>query len=148
MKGWSLQQLRRLYSVANRDTITVPPYRIWWIGLALFTPSIGIWLLVIAIFTGAYMWGPPSGWYGFYGIWLPMTAAALGFLIPILAMTVWAPLSRRFYLQAFAAYFSIFLIWAAIDVRYYHYQHRVMVPKTGCEHFYFTWYFMPQGWLH
>jgi hypothetical protein len=125
----------------------------WWLGVALFTPSVLLWLVAIALFYEG-MWECAFDWEGARGLYLPMFAAVVGFAVPLLCLRCLRSSSWRVTGRVFAGYLAVMLIWGIIDVRQQHYQiggHEypgiVIDGHSHYFHVYLTWYFLPYKWI-
>ena len=127
----------------------VRPVQIWWFGVALFTPSVLTWIILVPLYVFKHMWHCPFDWYGIIYVYLPMFAAVVGFTVPLVCLRRFRGKSWRVTGWAFAGYLAFMLTWGVIDVRHEHCQ---MSGDEGIGHVsywhtYFTWYFIPYTWI-
>lgn len=132
-------------------------YQVWWLGVALFVPSVMVWL-------GAFVWSICIGrfqtYFDSYGLcymYLPMLAATIGVAFPLLMLRKRQSLSHRAHGFILAGYCAVLVAWGSLDVRLAHCQlsgnHCAGDPFDFCHyypkflasdsHVYFTWYFLP-----
>src|SRR5436190_1120224 len=102
----------------------IRPVHTWWLGLALFAPSVLIWALTLVVFLLRGMWNCPFDWYGITQVYLPLFAAILCFTTPLVCMRLLRSASWRRTAWFFAVYVVVWFSWAVIDVRQSHYQIR------------------------
>ena len=129
----------------------IRPVHTWWLGVALFTPSILTWgtVLVFSIYHG--MFRCPFNWHGIRFVYLPLFAAIAGFTVPLLCLRFFRSASWRLISLAFAAYLALFLAWAVVDIRHENHQMGGHDYPNGplvdghryYWHVYYTWYFIP-----
>ena len=130
------------------------PVHIWWIGVAVFAPSLVLSGLLLYV---SFRTGPPPqfDWYMTRKCYLPLSAAILGFSIPLVCLRRLRHASGRLCGWSFAAYVAVMLTWGVIDVRCVNYQiggheypNGVLVDGHKYYfHTYITWYFLPYRWI-
>lgn len=133
----------------------IRPVHIWWLGVALFVPSVITWGVSLGVFIYKGFFDVPFDWFGITRVYLPFVAAILGFATPILCLRFLKHASCRLTGWAFAGYLSVMLIWATIDIRHQHYQMGGHGTSSGSAadghgdywHVYYTWYFIPYRWI-
>lgn len=133
----------------------IRPVHTWWLGAALFAPSVLIWASVFAMSIYWRKFNCPFNWYGIRFVYLPLFAASLGLAIPLVNLRLLRTASWRLTMWAFGAYVAVFLAWAVIDVRYENHQNGGHDYPNGpivdghryYWHSYFTWYFIPYRWI-
>jgi hypothetical protein len=119
----------------------IRPVHIWWLGVALFAPSLLIWGAEIG----------PDAIFGnldvhrmtLTQVYLPLAAALLGFTFPLVCVRFLRNASWRFTAWAFAGYLGFMLSWATIDIRHQHAQGSALEVDFHSRGIYFTWYFIP-----
>lgn len=131
----------------------IRPVHTWWLGVALFTPSVLLWLVAISLFYED-MWKSAFNWERARSIYLPMFAALVGFAVPLLCLRCLRDSSWRVTAWVFAGYLAVMLNWGIIDVRQQKYQlggHKypgiVVDGHAQYFHDYWTWYFLPYKWI-
>jgi hypothetical protein len=131
------------------------PVHIWWLAVALFTPSVFIWAFSTAIFVYKGMFNCPFDRHGIIRVYLPMFAAVVGFFVPLVCLRVLRAASWRHTGWLFTTYLGLMLTWGVIDIRHEHYQMGGHDYPNGplvdghryYWHSYFTWYFLPYEWI-
>jgi hypothetical protein len=129
---------------------------VWWIGFALFAPSLLIWAyFIVAV---AWKFRPTSdlSWHSFTHTYFPLCAAVLGTCVPIVCLQRLRDAPMKLNGGAFAFYITAMPTWGVLDVRNEHYQVGGHDYPNGILadghryywHLYFTWYFMPYRWIH
>ena len=56
----------------------IRPVHSWWLGVALFAPSVLVWLSVFGVSIYRGMFNCPFDWHGIRFVYLPFLAAFLG----------------------------------------------------------------------
>jgi len=127
----------------------VRPVHIWWIGVALFTPSVLIWMTTTSISLSEGVFYDSFDWRGITRIYLPMLAAFLGFIIPVGCLRLLRSSAWTVNALLFGGYLALLLAWGIIDIRHSHWQTRMKNYSEGGETSltYYTWYFMPYKWI-
>jgi len=133
----------------------IRPVHSWWLGVALFTPSLLTWCFILGVGIQKGMVNCPFDLDGIKRVYLPLFAALVGFTVPLVCLRLLRAASWRLTALAFAGYLAVLLSWAFIDIRCKHYQiggheypNGPMVD--GHRHYwhsYFTWYFIPYKWI-
>lgn len=133
----------------------IRPVQIWWLGVGLFTPSIliWVWLLGVSIYKGLF--NCPFDRHGISHIYLPLFAALVGFVTPLICLRLLRHASWRFTGWTFAAFLAVMFSWGIIDIRLEHYQMGGHDYPNGplidghrhYWHSYWTWYFLPHEWI-
>jgi len=133
----------------------VRPVHIWWIGVLLFLPSCLLWGYFSVMCIWKFKQLGSLDWYGFTHVYLPLVAALVGFILPLLCLRLCRQSSWRVTGWAFAGYLAVVVAWAAADIRHEHYQIGGHDYPNGplvdghryYWHVYFTWYFIPYRWI-
>ena len=123
--------------------------------MALFTPSVLIWLITTSLFIYKGMFRCPFDWHGITHVYLPMFAAVVGFIVPLVCLRWLRGSSWRTTAWAFVGYLAAMLVWGIIDIRHEHYQVGGHEYPNGplidghrhYWHVYYTWYFIPYRWV-
>ena len=131
------------------------PVHIWWLGVALFAPSIFIWVWLLGISICKGMFNCPFDWHGITHIYLPLFAAVAGFTTPLIFLRYLRHASWRLTAWLFMAYLAVILTWGIVDIRLEHYQMGGHENPNGplvdghryYWHSYWTWYFLPYEWI-
>jgi len=126
----------------------IRPVHMWWFGVTLFTPSVTIWtaILSLSIYRGTFHC--PLDWQGIMAVYLPLFAALVGFIVPLLCLWLQRSAPWQVTTWAFAGYLAVLITWATIDVRHRNFQTcREDFSQGESWHFYYTWYFMPYRWI-
>jgi hypothetical protein len=137
------------------SAIRLSPAHIWLVGVVAFTPSVLIWGLSLGMFIYKGMFNCPFDWHGITHIYLPLTAALVGFTVPLVCRKLFRRSQWRLTIGAFIGYVALLLTWAVIDIRHEHYQigghdypNGVLIDGHRYYwHFYYTWYFIPYRWI-
>ena len=135
--------------------MSIRPVHTWWLGVALFTPSVLIWGITTSLFIYKGMFHCPFDWHGITRVYLPMFAAIVGVTIPLICLRRLRSSSWRVTVLAFAGYLAVMLTWGIIDIRREHYQMGghdypngpLVDGHTHYWHVYYTWYFIPYRWV-
>jgi hypothetical protein len=135
--------------------MSIRPVHTWWLGVALFTPSVLAWLIPTALFISKGLFDCPFDWPGITHVYLPMFAAVVGFTVPLVCLWRLRGSSWRVTGWAFACYLAVMLTWGIIDIRQQHYQMGGHDYPNGPRvdghryywHVYYTWYFIPYRWI-
>ncbi len=133
----------------------IRPVHAWWLGVALFTPSLLIWAITTSMFVYKGMFNCPFDWHGITYVYLPMFAGFVGFVVPLACLRFLRQASWRFTGLVFTGYLAAMLAWAIIDIRHEHYQIGGYDYPNGplvdghryYWHGYYTWYFIPYRWI-
>ena len=133
----------------------IRPFHIWWLGMALFTPSVILWIYFCPIYFQHAHFVPAFDRHGILNLYLTFAAAIVGFVAPLTCLLCLRNASARRTIRLFLIYLSGMLVWGAIDVRCEHYQvggHRHSglpdeVAHRGYWHLYFTWCLLPYRWI-
>jgi len=133
----------------------IRPVHCWWLGVAMFTPSILTWGLFLGLSVYKGWVAFPFDRYGITHLYLPLLAAVVGFIVPLFCLHRFRTASRRATWCVFFGYLAVMLAWGIVDIRQEHYQmggHRYPndVLTDGHRyyfHSYFTWYFLPYRWI-
>jgi hypothetical protein len=102
----------------------IRPVHTWWLGVALFTPSILIWALMLGVSISRGTFHCPFDSQGIKSIYLPLFGALAGFSVPLACLRLLRSGSWRLTSWAFTGYLAVLLTWAVSDVRQEHYQMR------------------------
>jgi hypothetical protein len=139
----------------NKFSFHIRPVDIWWLGVWLFAPSCLIWAFMLG-------WGIYDGWFPppfdrfhIIGIYLPLFAALVGLIFPVICLRRLRHASWRQSLCVFAVYLVVLFTWGIIDVRNENYQMGGHFYPNGplidghkyYFHNYYTWYFLPYRWI-
>lgn len=135
--------------------MSLRPVHTWWFGVVLFTPSVLIWAFSLGLFIYKGMFDCPFDRRGIIGVYLPLFAAVLGFVTPLVCLRLLREVSRRRTSWLFAGYMFVMLVWGIIDIRHEHYQMGGHLYPNGPSvdghrkywHVYYTWYFLPYEWI-
>jgi len=133
------------------------PVQLWWIGVALFFPSLLLWacsIVTIAWYLGGVTYTFDG--HGVTHIHVPLCAAVLGVCLPVACLRRLRTASWRVTTGCFALYLAVMLTWGWFDVRNENYQvgghdYPNGILADGHKHYwhlYFTWYFLPYRWIH
>lgn len=132
------------------------PAHIWWLGVAVFIPSICFWAYFGVLTVWKFGWGFKLDLHTLTHFYLPVFAASLGIGVPLFCLRRLGNASARFTATLFSIYSVGMLIWGTLDVRNENYQvggHDYPNGPLidGHKHYwriYFTWYFLPYKWIH
>lgn len=127
------------------------PVYIWWFEAALFAPSVYIWAVFLSLTISHDMFDCPFDYHGIVFVYLPLLAAVVGFVTPLVCLRLLRRASRSRIRWLFGIYLATMLTWGIIDVRNNHYQmgghgdpdNPIADGHAQYWHLYFTWYFIP-----
>jgi hypothetical protein len=133
----------------------IRPVHTWWLGAALFTPSILIWTISLGLLIYDGMFNCPFDRHGIIRIYLPLFAAIVGFVTPLVCSRFLREASKRITGRFFMAYLAVMLTWGIIDIRHENYQMGghdypngpVADGHRNYWHVYYTWCFLPYWWI-
>jgi hypothetical protein len=118
---------------------------IWWLPAFVFLPSVLVWIYSMILSVP-----------GFTHAYLPMFAAVLGLLIPLIALKRFRTASNKVVLATFFVFVTVMLAWGFTDIRHENYQigghdypNGILVDGHRYYwHLYFTWYWLPYKSIH
>ena len=124
-------------------------FGVWWIGITLFGIAVLIWVAMFAVLIVKGMFSVSFDWTAFRHLHLPFLAAIVGLTVPIVCLRKLRCSRARRWVPVFTAYVVVMLAWGIADIRCGNWQISGMRAdgNGGCLHSYFTWYFLPQGWI-